>query len=83
MKIKLSKSQWEFIGRKASWFSKPEDPTILQEPELNTDKNRSELVKHWFDVISKDFNKYFECPVKIQQHPAIEALYNLKKKDTI
>jgi len=32
MKVKLSKSQWETMGKKAGWIKKAEEETIVQTP---------------------------------------------------
>lgn len=73
MKIKLSKNQWEHIGKTAGWLSEPKDPTLFEEPELQ----QAGQVKDWVKLIEEDISNYAKCPIKL--HPEIVKAYKLKQ----
>lgn len=84
MKIKLSKSQWEEMGKKAGWFDK-KDPTLFTDPDLEQHGKR-EQIAYWVNKIQEDPNNIEKCPNDIKSEPAIQAALKtgnlFKNKDT-
>jgi hypothetical protein len=57
MKIKLSKSQWEFVGKQAGWMKKTADSNTLE---------------MWIERIIKNPDLYSECPPEFKNHPEMQ-----------
>lgn len=61
MKIKLSKSQWETIGKTAGWIEDLADETGEELPEVSTDEQEEEFMGVTLSSWYVEDKNHWEC----------------------
>jgi len=93
MKIKISKSQWAFIGKKAGWVIDEGNPKMMPEEKPYTDEERHELYKLVGDAADGDpgeeaegdyiFHKMMPIKVTFDDGDVIYTSINGTKKEIV